>query len=71
MADAQMFALLNKRWCSQVDGAHCVKPNTTEEQEGEWIADSDPSITVSAFGGHPWRRALLHLMDGPLALAAP
>lgn len=58
-----MFALLNKRWCSQVDCAHCVKPNTTEEEEGEWIADSDPSITVSTVAGQPRRRALVHL-DG-------
>jgi len=51
MRFAQMFAILlktqlNKRWCSQLDGQHCIKPDTTEEQEGEWIADSDPSITV-------------------------
>lgn len=61
-----MFAILlktqlNKRWCSQVDGQHCVKPDTTEEDEGKWIADSDPSITV-------WSHFPCQTADSPVAI---
>ena len=42
----EMFALLNKAFCSQIDGAHCVSSNTTEAEESKFIGDSDPSIAV-------------------------
>jgi hypothetical protein len=42
----EMFSLLNKLFCSQVDGAHCVKSDTSEESEAKMIGDSDPAIEV-------------------------
>jgi hypothetical protein len=41
-----MFSLLNKLFCSQIDGAHCVNSTTTEEDEAKYIGDSDPAIAV-------------------------
>ena len=42
----EMFALLNKAFCSQIDGQHCVKSDTSEDEESQFIGDSDPSISV-------------------------
>jgi len=35
---------LNKKFCSQMDGAHCVKSDTTEEEEANNIGESNPAI---------------------------
>lgn len=54
-APLQMFAILsraqslNAKFCSQMDGRHCITKDTTEIQEGEDIGDVDATFKVCNF----------------------